>query len=150
MHTHNRIIRNPDRHIIRSKLTQALPAATARRHRISSHPAHSNSQDTAPPGQDQMGNRGRLSALALRISRILDIAARVQAPMLIQQRRAHQKLGIRRIGPLSRSASRLHQGVHHLVINSSHDQRSFTYGMPSAAGARERPMNPASSTTVST
>ena len=81
-----------------AEFAQFLAAAAAGRHQPIAR-AHDRRFDDPPSaGQDHRGDRAGLGAGALRIGGVLDIAAGMDAPMLVLHRRADQKARIGRVG----------------------------------------------------
>jgi hypothetical protein len=82
---------------------------------------HHRGQDAPPAGQHQRCQRARLGAQALRVRSVLDVAAGMHAPALVEQRGADGKARVRRVGMLARGAGggqkALQGGVVHAVAS---------------------------------
>jgi LysR substrate binding domain len=114
----NRIhVRNDDRRIVVRKLAQLLPAAPAGHDRLGRQAGH-GSRDHAPAARHhQMRKRHRFGAQAFRIRSVLDVAASMDAPLLIEQRRADRELRVRRMSPPTRFARRFDQTLQHRGVD---------------------------------
>src|SRR5439155_26289111 len=101
--------------------------------------------------RDHRGDGHRFRADSEGIGGVLHVAPRMDAVLVVEHRSTHVEARVGRMGAVLHLARRVEQALDLLVVErDGHDQCSFTQGLPSAAGATLRPMNPARSSTVST
>ena len=96
-------------------------------------------EDALAASRDHGRDGAGFGASALRIGRVLDIAAAMDGTVVGAQRGADMELRIGRMSTQHHALRKLEQIVH---------QCSFWYGTPAARGAMARPMKPASRKTV--
>jgi hypothetical protein len=104
-------IDDPDRAVVGREFAQLLPAAAAGRDRVVGHATHHHRLHATPPGGHHDGQCRCLGAPALRVGRVLDVAAGVDAALFVEHRRAHGEARVGRVGVLAHRARRRHQRV---------------------------------------
>ena len=115
-------IADDDRQVVARELAQLLAAAAARRRQLRPDADHRGGDDARAARRHQRRQRAGFGAQALRIGRVLDVAAGVHAPLFVEQRGADLKARVRGVGTLAHLPRGCQQG---LEVDRGH-QRSFT------------------------